>query len=123
MRTKDVLGRYGEQLAAAYLVDAGLAILARNWRCREGELDIVAADGEILVFCEVKTRSSTAFGDPAEAVGHAKSARIRRLAVLWLDEVRGAGDSAFWPEVRFDVVSVLCARGAEPRIDHVRAAF
>jgi putative endonuclease len=75
MRVKDAVGRFGEQLAVGHLETAGLEILARNWRCRQGELDIVARDGSQLVFVEVKTRSSRAFGSPAEAVDRAKSAR------------------------------------------------
>ncbi len=68
MRAKDAVGQYGERVAAQHLIDSGLEILDRNWRCRDGELDIVARDGDVIVFCEVKTRSSTAYGDPAEAV-------------------------------------------------------
>lgn len=103
MRVKDAVGRFGEDLAASYLSEAGLRILERNWRCRDGELDIVAVDDGVLVFVEVKTRSSTAFGDPAEAVHPAKASRLRRLAVRWLVE----HDGTYWPELRFDVVSVL----------------
>ena len=76
MRVKDAVGRYGEQCAADHLAAAGLEILARNWRCRAGELDIVARDGSQLVFVEVKTRSSLAFGTPAEAVDR----RSRRVS-------------------------------------------
>ncbi len=101
------VGRYGEDVAARALVAAGLTVLQRNWRCRDGEIDVVARDGDVLVFCEVKTRTSTAFGDPAEAVSPAKAARLRRLATAWLLEQRAGGEPSFWPEVRFDVVSVL----------------
>src|SRR3954453_22932911 len=65
-------GAHGERIAAAYLTDAGLRVLDRNWRCRDGELDIVARDGDALVFCEVKTRRAVGFGHPVEAVGHVK---------------------------------------------------
>ncbi len=128
MRFKDALGRYGEDLAVQHLSDAGLVILDRNWRCRAGELDIVARDGSALVFCEVKTRSSVAFGSPAEAVSPVKAARIRRLALQWLIDNRDgksgdAGESAYWPELRFDVVSVLRLRDQPPVIEHLRAAF
>ena len=77
-------------------------VLARNWRCREGELDIVARCGDTIVFSEVKTRSSHAYGSPAEAVGPAKQRKIRRLALLWLraHEVHAV-------ELRFDVVAVV----------------
>jgi putative endonuclease len=119
MRVKDAVGWFGEDLAAAYLRDAGLSVLARNWRCRDGELDIVARDGDLLVFVEVKTRSSTAFGDPAEAVGPQKAARIRRLALQWLAET----DDAFAPNLRFDVVSVLRRGPSGPIIRHLKGAF
>src|SRR4051812_43106380 len=84
MRAKDALGAYGEQVAARHLEEAGCVLLDRNWRCSEGEIDLVASDGAVLVICEVKTRSSLAYGDPAEAVVGAKAARLRRLAVRWM---------------------------------------
>lgn len=122
MRVKDAVGRFGEQLAATHLCDAGLTILQRNWRCSGGELDIIARDGDVLVFVEVKTRSSAAFGDPAEAVTPAKAARLRKLAVLWLAEQR-AEDTRFWPELRFDVVTVVrCAPGG-PSVRHLRGVL
>ena len=102
MAVKDVLGRFGEDVAAAHLVDKGLVLLARNWRCREGEIDIVAVDGEVLVFCEVKTRSGVGFGSPAEAVSPVKLRRLRVLAARWL-----ADNPRVWADLRFDVVSVL----------------
>ncbi|HYX97629.1 MAG TPA: YraN family protein, partial [Geodermatophilus sp.] len=77
MRTTSDLGARGERIAAAHLTDSGLRVLDRNWRCREGELDIVARDGDTLVFCEVKTRRAVGFGHPVEAVGHAKQRRLR----------------------------------------------
>ena len=117
MAVKDVLGRFGEDTAAAHLVRAGLVLLERNWRCREGEIDIVAIDGRVLVFCEVKTRSSAAFGSPAEAVSPAKLQRLRRLAAVWLAEHPGS-----WPELRFDVVSVL-RRPDRLQVDHLRAVL
>ena len=80
MRTTSDLGAHGERIAAAYLTDSGLRVLDRNWRCRDGELDIVARDGDALVFCEVKTRRAVGFGHPVEAVGHAKQRRLRTLA-------------------------------------------
>ena len=119
MRPKDELGNFGEELAAAYLVAQGYEVLARNWRCREGELDIVARDGTALVFVEVKARSSTTFGEPAEAVGPIKARRIRMLACRWLSEHRPAQAH----ELRFDVISVIRRRGAAPELVHLRAAF
>jgi len=117
MRVKDAVGQYGEQVAAEQLERAGLQVLARNWRCAEGELDIVARDGDALVFCEVKARSSVRFGDPSEAVSREKAVRIRRLALRWL-----AANGISGRELRFDVVTVLrCADG--PRVRHMRGAF
>ena len=110
MRVKDAVGRHGEELAARHLEAAGLRLLARNWRCREGELDIVARDGAVLVFVEVKTRSSLAYGAPAEAVGRAKSARIRHLALRWIMAQRDEPEPQFWEAVRFDVVAVVRGR-------------
>ena len=117
MRVKDAVGRYGEAVAADWLVAAGWTLLARNWRCPDGELDVIARDGRTIVFVEVKTRSSLAFGDPAEAVTPAKAARIRRLAVRWLAEQDVSGD------VRFDVVSVLRGDGSGPVVRHLPGAF
>jgi putative endonuclease len=118
MAEKDRLGTWGEDLAVGYLEGAGLTVLARNWRCAQGELDIVAIDGRTVVFCEVKTRSGPGFGAPAEALVPAKVRRIRRLAAAWLAEA-GRG----WPDLRFDVVSVVCRRGGEPTVEHLRGAF
>lgn len=120
MRVKDAVGRYGEERAVAHLEAAGVVVLARNWRCREGELDIVARDGDELVFVEVKTRSSVAFGVPAEAVDRVKAARIRRLALQWIAAERERG-AAFWSAVRFDVIAVL--RTGSPQLTHVKGAF
>ncbi|MGI8881785.1 MAG: YraN family protein [Jatrophihabitans sp.] len=118
MKAKDAIGKYGERVAARYLADSGMEILDVNWRCRSGELDLVALDGEIIVFCEVKTRSSTAYGYPAEAVGLAKAARLRRLAAQWLDERVGG-----FAEVRFDVISVLRQSSGAAQVDHIRGAL
>ena len=84
MRAKDVLGRNGEQAAADYLETEGFRILARNWRCADGEIDIVAMDRHMLVICEVKTRSGARYGTPLESVTRLKRNRLRRLAVRWL---------------------------------------
>jgi putative endonuclease len=127
MRVKDAVGRFGEQVAADHLHADGLMILERNWRCRSGELDIVALDGSALVFIEVKTRSSLAFGSPAEAIDQAKIKRIRRLAMLWIGE-RRAGDAnrdtaAYWASVRFDVISVVRRARGGLDVEHLRSAF
>lgn len=119
MRVKDAVGRFGEQLAVDALSADGMALLDRNWRCPDGELDIVASDAGVLVFVEVKTRSTRAFGDPAEAVSRAKAARVRRLAVRWL----AAHPEQRWSEIRFDVVSIV-RRGADgPEVRMLRGAF
>jgi putative endonuclease len=99
------LGTSGEDLAAAWYEANGYDVLARNWRCREGELDLVVGRGRDVVFCEVKARTSDAFGLPAEAVSARKQARIRGLAVRWLGSP--AGSAAAPRSIRFDVASVL----------------
>jgi putative endonuclease len=107
------LGARGEEAVAERYLSAGYALLARNWRCPQGELDLVLRRRSVTVFCEVKTRSSAAFGAPVEAVTGRKQARLRRLAARWLEDApasRGA--------VRFDVASVL---GGEVEI--VEGAF
>lgn len=112
------LGGYGESIAVAYLTDAGLRVLDRNWRCRDGELDIVARDGDALVFCEVKTRRGTGYGQPVEAVGRIKQRRLRILAQRWLAE-----HEEHAPELRFDVVGVLVRPARPAVVTHLRAAF
>lgn len=109
------LGAYGEQLAARHLIEQGLVVLERNWQGPSGEIDLVLRDGAVLVVCEVKTRSSTAFGDPLEGVTEAKLERLRRLAAEWLTERR-----VRVPEVRIDMVGVLRPRRGSARIEHVR---
>jgi len=114
--TAKALGGYGERMAARYLRDQGLEILAVNWRCAVGEVDIVARDGDCLVVCEVKTRRSTRFGSPIEAVTFQKLARLRRLAGTWLaehDEHHG--------DVRVDVIGVLRPRRGACQIEHLVA--
>lgn len=110
------LGAYGERVAAQRLVDQGMLLVDRNWRCAQGEIDLVLRDGDVLVFCEVKTRTSSAYGHPLEAVGPEKAARLRRLAGRWLEEhdIRPAG-------VRIDLVGVLLARRGAAEVEHVRA--
>jgi putative endonuclease len=115
MSAKDELGRQGEQLAAERLQEAGLRILDRNWRCSEGEIDIVAADGRVLVICEVKTRSDARYGTPLEAVGVRKHRRLRRLAVRWL-----VAHGVIFDEIRIDVVGVLKVGPGQFTVEHVR---
>jgi putative endonuclease len=114
------LGRYGEELAAQHLQSLGMTVLARNWRCAQGELDLVARDTDgTVVFVEVKTRSGTGFGAPAEAVGREKARRLQALACRWLLENRQAPAA----ELRFDVIGVVRVRGTAPVLTHLRAAL
>jgi len=115
LSAKDALGKRGERLAAEYLQEAGFRILARNWRCAEGEIDIVAADRRVLVACEVKTRSGTRYGTPLEAVTRKKRSRLRRLAVRWV-----VANGVLFDEVRVDVVEVLKDQRKGFTIEHVR---
>lgn len=112
------LGRRGEDLAAEFLTAAGLVVLDRNWRCRDGELDLVATDRTRLVVCEVKTRSGAGCGAPAEAVTPAKAARIRRLAAAWL-----AAHRIGWCEVRFDVLAVHCPPAGPATVEHLQGVL
>lgn len=114
-RQRMALGGYGEARAALHLSKQGMEVLDRNWRCDIGELDLVLRDGDVLVFCEVKTRTSDAFGSPLEGVSPTKLARMRRLAARWM-EARGLRV----PEVRFDLVGVRLTGPVEQRIVHVR---
>ncbi|WP_046468027.1 YraN family protein [Allosalinactinospora lopnorensis] len=115
VRRREALGRHGEELAAAYLVRAGMRILARNWRCAAGEIDIVARHGGTLVIAEVKTRASLRFGTPLEAVSRGKRQRLRRLARLWAAENATGG-----VRTRIDAVAVLVFPGGRSYIKHRR---
>jgi putative endonuclease len=98
-------GNRGEDAAARWYLDRGYEVLDRNWRCREGEIDLVARRDRTVVFCEVKTRTTDRFGTGAESVSAAKCRRIRRLATRWLAQ-RGTGRLGTTMDVRFDVVSL-----------------
>jgi len=114
------LGRWGEDLAARHLTSVGMHVLDRNWRCAQGELDLVARDRDgTVVFVEVQTRSGTGFGSPAEAVSPAKARRLRLLACRWLLEHRQPGAV----DLRFDVVGIVRAPGRVAELVHLRAAF
>ncbi|WP_197380916.1 YraN family protein [Mycolicibacterium mengxianglii] len=110
------LGAFGEQVAVDHLQAAGFQIVCRNWRCRYGELDIVATDpaSRTVVFVEVKTRSGDGFGGVAEAVTRDKLRRLRRLASLWL-----AGQDRGWAGVRIDVIGVRVGNSPAPELTHV----
>jgi putative endonuclease len=107
------LGAAGEARAAAWYRTRGYRVVARNWRCRDGELDLVVARGRLLVFVEVKTRRTDRFGSPLEAVTWQKQQRLRRLALRYLE---ATGTSA--RALRFDVVAIL-----DGRLEVVEAAF
>ena len=111
------LGRRGEECAVRYLIKKKYRILARNWRDRGGELDIVARDGGTLVFVEVKTRTTDTFALPIDSVGFEKQRKLRRLAERFI-----ARNDFADCEVRFDVISIV-TRSAKPEIEHLENAF
>lgn len=115
MSHNQTVGARGEQFAAEHLEALGIEVLERNWRCRAGELDIVARDGEQVVCVEVKTRTSLSFGHPFEAVTPQKLARLRRLVTLWCQGVDASPRS-----IRIDVISVLDRGESGPLIEHLR---
>lgn len=116
MAQKDILGRAGEDRAAAYLEKRGWRVLERNWRCRQGELDIVALDGDELVVVEVKTRRSLGFGHPLEAVDGRKRARLWRLAMAWATD---HPDPARGREIRLDAIALTGPDAATAKLEHV----
>ena len=109
-------GRYGEGLAASFLVGKGYQIIERNWRCAVGELDLVAVDGDTLVFVEVRTRSGSRFGLAEESITPIKQARLIELAQTYLQE--SAAPLQSW---RIDVVTVQLGRGL-PQVNHIENA-
>ncbi|MEO8908225.1 MAG: YraN family protein [Microbacteriaceae bacterium] len=113
MAAKDTLGRRGEELAAAYLVEHGYRLIERNWRCNQGEIDLIVERNGELVFVVVKTRSSLAFGHPFEAITPVKLARLRRLAAAWC-----AGCDRAVGRSRLDAVAVI-AHGDDVTIEHL----
>jgi putative endonuclease len=116
MASRATIGALGEQLAVEYLTAQGWRVLARNWRCRYGELDVIAAEpAGVVVFVEVKTRTTDQFGGVAQAVTPNKVRRLRRLAGLWLGTQEGS-----WSQVRIDVIGVRVGRCPTPEITHLR---
>lgn len=117
MAAKDDLGRAGEERAARHLVRAGYTLLARNWRCAQGEIDIVALQAEELVFVEVKTRRTTDFGHPFEAIDARKKRRMWGLAHAWVvahpAHSRGR-------RIRLDVVGIVGAEPSSGSLEHLR---
>lgn len=120
MAAKDELGRAGEDAAARHLRACGYRILQRNWRCRFGEIDLIADRAGVLVFVEVKTRSSLDYGHPFEAITFRKLARLRRLAAEWC-AARGeaAPGERVARAIRVDAIAVVGRRGEPPRIEHL----
>jgi putative endonuclease len=117
MNARSALGRYGEELAARRLVEAGMTVLERNWRCgRTGEIDIVARDGDTLVVCEVKTRRTGAYEHPMAAVTPEKAQRLRGLAERWIHTHGGAPPGG----VRIDLVGIVLPDRGAPVVEHAR---
>ena len=110
------LGAFGEQVAVEHLRALGLRIVQRNWRCRYGELDVIAADADgAVVVVEVKSRSGSGFGGLEQAVTPGKLRRIRRLAGIWL-----AGQDIGWQTLRIDVIGVRVGRTRTPEVTHLK---
>lgn len=118
MAAKDELGKRGEKLAADHLIASGFDIVECNWRCPQGEIDLVATEGGELVFVEVKTRSSVAFGHPLEAVTVKKLARLRRLAAAWCEAHPGAHE-----RIRIDAIGIIAPTHGLVEIEHLRRVF
>ena len=117
MNARSALGRYGEDLAARRLAEAGMTVLQRNWRGgRTGEIDIVALDGDVLVVCEVKTRRDGRFEHPMAAVTPEKAQRLRDLAERWIQTHGGAPPGG----VRVDLVGVVLPDRGAPVVEHAR---
>ena len=115
-RTRNqALGGYGERVATDHLLARGMVLLDRNWRCDEGEIDLVLRDGPALVVCEVKTRTSLEHGSPHEAITDTKLARLLRLGARWA-EAHGVTP----PETRVDLVAVLQPGKGRALVEHVR---
>lgn len=117
MGQKQILGKYGEDIAASFLQDRGYSILERNWRCEIGEIDLIAKYKESLVFVEVKTRSGQGFGHPFEAITKSKVARMRQLAVQWVNTHESSGLS-----LRLDAIAVLVQDG-KVAVEHIKRVY
>ncbi|NNV04017.1 YraN family protein [Brevibacillus sp. MCWH] len=112
------LGQRGEQIAALFLQQKGYRVIERNVRTRQGEIDLIAWDGDILVFVEVRTRTSTAYGTAAESVTWRKQRKLRELALAYLQHYEKSV-----PRFRFDVVAICCRPDQSPEIEHITHAF
>lgn len=111
------LAQRGEDRAAGYVEELGWSVLERNWRCRAGELDLVAHDGETdtLVFIEVKTRSGYGYGSPLAAITHAKASRLRGLAIAWMRERSRCARS-----MRVDAIGIVMGSDGQTELTHLR---
>lgn len=115
---RQILGQKGEKRAAQYLKKKGYKVITANYRCQYGEIDLIARDTDILIFIEVKTRTSTDFGDPAAAVDYRKQQQISKVAHHYL--VTHHKDDV---DARFDVISILSPNGKKTKIEHIIDAF
>lgn len=117
MNHKQTFGQLGEQRAAEHLLECGWQILERNWRCREGEADIIAVDpdAQALVVVEVKTRAGTGYGSPLESITYAKARRLRQLAAIYTRQTK-----EYWPRLRVDAIGILWPRGGGSELVHAR---
>jgi len=118
MKAKDELGKRGEQLAVDHLVGAGYTIVERNWRCAQGEIDIVDERDGTVAFVEVKTRSGLRYGHPFDAITVAKLARLRRLSAAWCESRPGRGQL-----IRIDAIGVVAPPGRPATIEHLEGIF
>jgi len=116
MAAKDEFGRAGEERAAQHLRARGYEILERNWRCSQGEIDIVAVHDDLLCVIEVKTRRSDRFGHPFEAVDERKRRRLWRLAFAWAD---AHPDLSRGRRMRLEVIGLTGAEAADARLEHL----
>lgn len=114
-QARRAIGAYGEDVAVRHLTGLGMVLLERNWRCADGEVDVLLRDGATLVVCEVKTRTSLAAGTPHEAITDAKLDRLRRMGERWVLE-RGVSPDG----IRVDLVAILRPRRGPAVVDHVR---
>lgn len=117
MGQKQVIGKYGEQIAAKYLQDRGYQIIEQNWRCDLGEIDLIAKNKSTIVFVEVKTRNGVGYGHPFEAITKTKVHRMRQLAAAWCAQHEKSGF-----QIRLDAVAVLI-RDGRVAIEHLKQVF
>lgn len=117
MGRKQVIGKYGEDLAASFLKDRGYSVIERNWRCSIGEIDLIARNKNFLVFVEVKTRNGSGFGHPFEAITAKKVLRMRRLSAKWV-----ADHNLQELNLRLDAIAVLIS-GGKVSIEHLKQVY